>query len=67
MSRKIVIKYDFLQSWEISSNMALFEFQFWTDLRQSSLPKVKIKEDILKIFHFTLPFFQAFFQTMDKQ
>ena len=47
--------------------MALFEFKFWTDLRQSSLPKVKIKEDILKIFHFTLPFFQAFFQTMDKQ
>ena len=47
--------------------MALFEFKFWTDLRQSSLPKVKIKEDILKIFHFILPFFQAFFQTMDKQ
>ena len=33
-----------------------------SDLRQSSRPKVKYKEDFLNIFHFTLPFFQAPFK-----
>ena len=37
MSRKIVIKYDYLQSWESSSNTALLEFGLAkSDLRQSS-------------------------------
>ena len=63
MSRKIVIKYDYLQSWESSSNTALLEFGLAkSDLRQSSWPKVKFKEDFLNTFHFNLTFFQDLFK-----
>ena len=33
-----------------------------SDLRHSSWTKVKFKEDFLNIYHFTLPFCQAFFK-----
>ena len=63
MPRKIVIKYDYLQSWEISNNMSLLEFGLAkSDLRLFSFPKVKFKDDFLDIFPFTLPVFQAFFK-----
>ena len=58
MSHKIVIKYDYLQYFEISSNTALLEFGLAkSNLRQSFWLKVKFK-----VFHFTLPFFQALFK-----
>ena len=58
-----VIKYGRLQSWEISSNTSLLEFDLAkADLRLPSWPKVKFKEDFLNIFHFTLPLFHALFK-----
>ena len=60
---KIVVKYEYLQSWEISNNVALLEFGLAkSDLRLLSLPKVNFKEDFLNIFHFTLPLIQALFK-----
>ena len=60
---KIVVKYEYLQSWEISKNVALLEFgPAKSDLRLLSLPKVNFKEDFLNIFHFTLPLIQALFK-----
>ena len=45
MSHKIIIKYDCLQSWEISNNTILLESGLAkSDLRLSSLTKVKFKE-----------------------
>ena len=60
MSHKIVIKGDYLQSWEISSKTTIVEFGL---AKVDSRPNVKYKEDFLNIFYFTLPFFQR----MDKQ
>ena len=64
MSRKIIrYVFSYLQSWEILSNTAFPEFGLAkSDLRQSSWPKVKFKEDPLNIFHFTLAFFHALFK-----
>ena len=63
MSRKIVFKCFYLQSWEISSNTGLLEFDLAKCyLRLLPLPKVKLKEDFRNMFYFTLPFFQAFFK-----
>ena len=63
MSHKIVIKYECLQSWEMSSYVSLIEFDFAkSNLRLSPWPKVKFKKDLLNIFHFTLSFFQALFK-----
>ena len=63
LSRKNVFKYDYLQSWEISSNTGLLDFGLTkSDLRLSSWPKVKFEEHFPNIFYFTLPFFQALFK-----
>ena len=45
MSHKIVIKYNYLQSWETSSNMGLLVFGLAkSDLQLSSWAKVKFKK-----------------------
>ena len=63
MSRKIVIKYDYPQSWEISSNTTLLEFGLVkSNLRQLSWPKEKFKEDFLNMFHFIFLFSLALFK-----
>ena len=69
MSRKIVIKYDYLQSQEISSKTALLKFDLAksdsrhsSDSLKSSWPKVKFKEYFQNIFHFTFLFLQALFK-----
>ena len=57
-SYKIVIKSHYLQYFEISSYTTLLEFGLAkSNLRQSFWQKVKFK-----LFHFTLPFFQALFK-----
>ena len=55
--------FDYLQSWKISGTTSLLDFGLSkSDLRQSSWPKVKFKEDFLNIFYFILPFFRALFK-----
>ena len=57
------IKYEYLQSWEISRNTFLLDVGLArSDLRQSSWLKVKFKEDFLNIFHFIIPFLKASFK-----
>ena len=57
------IKYEYLQSWEISRNTFLLDIGLArSDLRQSSWLKVKFKEDFLNIFHFIIPFLKASFK-----
>ena len=68
MSRKIIIKYVYIQSWEIGSNVGLLEFGLAKyDLLLLPCPKEMLREYFLNVFHFHPPIPSGYFQKMDKQ